>query len=76
MLVIDPDECIDCGLCVPECPVNAIFADVDVPVDQQQFIKLNEELAKEWPVINEQKDPPDDATKWEGKSGKLELLER
>ncbi len=76
MLVIDPDECIDCSLCVPECPVDAIFADTDVPEDQQQFIALNEELSKEWPVINEMKGPPEDAAEWNGKPGKLALLER
>jgi ferredoxin len=41
MLYIDPDECIDCGLCEPECPVTAIFADSDVPKDQERFIKIN-----------------------------------
>ncbi len=76
MLVIDPDECIDCSLCVPECPIDAIYADDDVPADQQQFIELNEVLAKQWPVINEMKDPLEDAKEWEGLSGKLESLER
>lgn len=76
MLVIDPDECIDCSLCVPECPVDAIFADADVPDDQQQFFELNEELSKKWPVINTMKDPPEDAAEWEGKPDKLKLLER
>jgi ferredoxin len=46
MLVIDPEECIDCTLCEPECPVDAIYADDDVPEDQKQFIALNAELAK------------------------------
>jgi NAD-dependent dihydropyrimidine dehydrogenase PreA subunit len=41
MLYIDPDECIDCGLCEPECPVTAIFADTDVPKEQSQFIQIN-----------------------------------
>ena len=45
-LVIDPDECIDCTLCVAECPVEAIFAEDDVPADQQQFTALNAELAE------------------------------
>ncbi len=45
MLVIDPDECIDCAVCIPECPVNAIYAEEDVPADQVAFIKLNAELA-------------------------------
>ena len=75
-LVIDPDECIDCTLCVPECPVDAIFADDDVPDDQQEFIALNAELAKEWPVISEQKDAPADADEWNGVENKLQYLER
>lgn len=76
MLVIDPDECIDCTLCEPECPVNAIFSEDDVPSDQTQFLELNAELSKEWPVLNEMKDPPDDAAEWDGKPDKLALLER
>ena len=44
-LVIDPDECIDCAVCIPECPANAIFAEEDLPADQLAFIKLNAELA-------------------------------
>jgi ferredoxin len=75
-LVIDPDECIDCTLCVPECPVNAIFAEDDVPEDQQQFLKINAELAKGWPVITEKKDAPPDAAEWEDKPNKIEHLER
>ena len=76
MLVIDPDECIDCTLCEPECPVEAIMADEDVPEDMQDFIELNAELSKDWPVINEMKSPPDDADEWKDKKGKLEYLER
>ncbi len=49
-LVIDPDECIDCTLCEPECPVEAIFAEDDVPEDQKHYTQLNADLAKEWPV--------------------------
>jgi len=75
-LVIDPDECIDCTLCVPECPVNAIFAEDDVPDDQKQFLQLNAELAKAWPVITEKKEAPADAAEWENRPGKLEHLER
>ena len=75
-LVIDPDECIDCTLCVPECPVNAIFAEDDTPEDQLHFLKLNAELAKDWPVITEKKDAPPDAKEWENKPNKLEHLER
>ena len=75
-LVIDPDECIDCTLCEPECPAEAIFAEDDVPDDQQEYIALNAELAKEWPVITEMKDAPEDADEWNGKKGKIDYLER
>ncbi|MFO1436002.1 MAG: ferredoxin FdxA [Gammaproteobacteria bacterium] len=76
MLVIDPDECIDCTLCEPECPVNAICSEDDVPSDQQQFVALNAELAKAWPVINEVKEPPADAEEWKDVKGKLQHLQR
>lgn len=75
-LVIDPDECIDCTLCEPECPAEAIFAEDDVPEDQREFIALNAQLAKDWPVITEMKDAPADAEDWKGKKGKLKYLER
>lgn len=75
-LVIDPDECIDCTLCVPECPVEAIFAEDDVPGDQKQFIGLNAELARQWPAIIERRTPPADADEWRGVAGKLRHLER
>lgn len=76
MLVIDPDECIDCTLCEPECPVEAIMSEDDVPADQQQFIQLNAELSKNWPVINEMKPAPDDADEWKDVKNKLDKLER
>ena len=76
MLVIDPDECIDCTLCVPECPVNAIYAEDDLPSGQEQFTVLNAELAKKWPVLTERKPAPGDAAEWEGKPDKLKYLER
>ena len=44
-LVIDPDECIDCGACIPECPVEAIFADMDVPEEEEEWIERNENEA-------------------------------
>jgi len=75
-LVIDPEECIDCTLCVPECPAEAIFAEDDVPDDMQHFFKLNEELSRQWPVITEQIDPPKDAEQWDGTKNKLEHLEK
>ena len=58
MLVIDPDECIDCTLCEPECPAEAIFSEEELPDGQQAFKALNAELAKKWPVITEKKDRP------------------
>lgn len=75
MLVIDPEECIDCSLCEPECPINAIYAEDDVPEDQREFIRLNAELAPQWPVITEKGEPPADAKDWEDKPNKRELLE-
>lgn len=76
MLVIDPDECIDCTLCEPECPVDAILSEDDVPEDKQHFLELNAELSRDWPVINEMKDPPADADEWKDVPDKLQYLER
>jgi ferredoxin len=75
-LVIDPDECIDCTLCEPECPANAIFAEDELPAGQEMFIKLNAELAKQWPVITEVQSPQSDADDWNGKPDKFKLLEK
>jgi ferredoxin len=75
-LVIDPDECIDCSVCVPECPVEAIYAEDDVPEDQREFIALNAELAKKWPPIVARKEPLPDADQWAGVKGKKALLQR
>ncbi|NIN35199.1 MAG: ferredoxin family protein [Gammaproteobacteria bacterium] len=76
MLVIDPDECIDCTLCEPECPVNAIMSEEDVPDNMKEMVELNAELSREWPVINEMKDPPADADEWKEVPDKLKYLER
>jgi ferredoxin len=75
-LVIDPDECIDCTLCVAECPVEAIFAEDDVPADQQRYVAINADLAKSWPAIIERKDALSDADQWAKVKDKHELLER
>ena len=75
-LVIDPEECIDCALCEPECPAEAIVAEDDIPPGQEAFLELNAELAVGWPVITKRKDPPPDAEEWNGKPGKLAQLER
>ncbi len=76
ILVIDPDECIDCTLCVAECPVDAIFAEDDVPEDQRDFVQLNAELAKVWPAIIEKKDGPPDADEWTKVKEKRHLLDK
>ncbi len=75
-LTIDPDECIDCAVCVPECPAEAIFAEEDVPGDQQAFIAINAELARTWPVLSKRKAALPDAEDWKGRADKLRLLER
>lgn len=75
-LVIDPDECIDCTLCVAECPVEAIYAEDDVPDSQLQFIALNAELSQEWEPIIEKKDAPADADDWTSVTDKLQHLQR
>jgi ferredoxin len=74
--VIDPDECIDCTLCEPECPVEAIYSEEEIPDGQGNFKELNAELAKKWPVISEKKEAPADAKQWEGVKDKVKLLER
>ena len=74
-LAIDPDECIDCTLCVAECPAEAIFAEDDVPEDQQEFIALNARLAKVWPTITAKKEAFPDADQFNGMKGKLGMLE-
>lgn len=73
-LAINPDECIDCTLCMAECPAEAIFAEDDVPADQQEYIELNARLAKVWPVITARQDPLPDADAMNGATGKRELL--
>ncbi|HLB56929.1 MAG TPA: ferredoxin FdxA [Coxiellaceae bacterium] len=75
MLVIDPDECIDCNLCVPECPIDAIFAEDDLPDNQKEFLDLNKKLAKQWPMITAMKPAPTDADQWKDIPDKLQYLE-
>ncbi|OUD13160.1 ferredoxin FdxA [Thioflexithrix psekupsensis] len=75
-LVIDPEECIDCTLCEPECPAKAIFSEDDLPEEFRDFVALNAELAQQWPVITERKDPLPDAQEWDGVSNKLPHLVR
>jgi len=74
-LAINPDECIDCGVCVPECPADAIVADNDATVDVPFWRDLNKKLSNQWPVITRKKDPLPDADQWNGTPNKINLLE-
>lgn len=75
-LAINPDECIDCSVCVPECPVNAIIGAAEVPADQQHFIELNSRLSRhpDWKRIKQQKEPLPEHAKWAEVKDKLALL--
>lgn len=74
-LVINPDECIDCGVCVPECPINAIVPDTDKTIDVIFWTDLNSRLSDKWPSITKRKPAPDDAAEWKDKPNKIDLLE-
>lgn len=74
-LVINPDECIDCALCEPECPVNAIYSEDDLPEKYQEYKDLNARLAEQWPNINVRKAAPADADEWAKVTDKRSLLE-
>ena len=70
MLVIHPDECIDCGVCEPECPAEAIHPDTDD--EAEKFLDINAKFAEEWPNITRKGTPPDDADDWNGKVNKFD----
>lgn len=76
MLVINPDECIDCALCEPECPVDAIKSEDELAVEQEEFIGINAELSQVWPNITEKCEPPTDADQWKEVKQKRHLLEK
>ncbi|WP_027858809.1 ferredoxin FdxA [Marinobacterium jannaschii] len=76
MLVIHPDECIDCALCEPECPADAIIHEDELTDSQQPFYQLNETLAELWPNICERKDALPDADSWNGEADKLKRLRK
>ena len=77
-LAINPDECIDCSVCVPECPVNAIIGASEIAQEQQHFVALNQTLSKElgWKRITQQKPPMSDHAHWAKVKDKFSLLER
>ncbi len=75
MLVIDPETCIDCGLCPPECPVSAIFSEEDLPPKWAAFVEINKKYSPAWPVIDAQKGhlpTADAAAKEENKIGQID----
>jgi ferredoxin len=73
-LVIDPEECIRCGLCEPECPVSAIFDEEELPEQWSEYRELNARLAAQWPVITVRKDALPDAEEWKSVSSKRDQL--
>ncbi len=73
-LVINPDECVDCDLCVAECPADAIFSEEKLPENLHHFLDMNARLAKIWPNINRMGIQPADRDEWNGKPHKLTLL--
>lgn len=75
-LIIDPTECIDCAVCVPECPVNAIYSEEDVPKDQIDFIQINRDLSLLWPTITKKIAPLPDADEWSPVKDKRQFLDR
>ena len=70
MLMIHPDECIDCGVCEPECPADAIKADTEKGLEA--WLELNAQYAKTWPNITIKREGPADGKEWDGVAGKLE----
>ncbi|MFA7439547.1 MAG: ferredoxin FdxA [Sphingomonadaceae bacterium] len=71
-LVINPSECIDCGVCEPECPAEAILPDTEPNLES--WIELNAKYSAEWPNITSKGESPTDAADWDGKPDKLPLL--
>lgn len=74
MLAINPNDCIDCGLCEPACPENAIFADTELPEHELEAPVINARLAAAWPVIYKSKPPLPNAERWQGVLDKWPLL--
>jgi ferredoxin len=76
MLVINPDECIDCALCEPECPIDAIFSEDELPEHQTEFLMLNKDLSNSWRNIVESKQPLPDAEQWKHTANKRQFLKQ
>lgn len=74
MLVINPDDCIDCGACIPECPVDAIFIDDELPPEQADYAEINRQLSLQYPVLEESIEPHPEADKYKLITGKKHLI--
>jgi len=74
-LVIDPDDCIDCGACVDPCPVNAIYRVEDLPAKWSHYIELNQRFAREWPELTQMREPLPTAEEFAGVGDKEALLD-
>ena len=70
MLVINPAECIDCGVCEPECPTDAIVS--DAAAGAEHWLEINRRYAQLWPSVTRKQRPPSDADQWKGISGKFD----
>jgi ferredoxin len=74
-LVIDPETCIDCGLCVPECPTKAIFPEDELPDKWSEYVEINVKYTADWPVIDAQKEALPEADEFKDVEDKHELLD-
>jgi ferredoxin len=74
MLVIHPDQCIDCGVCEPECPAEAILP--DTKAGAEAWVEHNREYAEKWPNVTKKGTPPDDADDWRGKPDKMQFFSK
>jgi ferredoxin len=75
-LVIDPDRCVDCGLCEIECPVSAIMSESELPKEKLHYLALNQELSVAWPRITQKKEALPDAGEWASRTDKMIHLAR
>ena len=73
-IVINPEECIDCGLCEPACPVKAIYAEDELPPDQIPFVEINDNLSRKWPNLTQKKDAMPEAEKYAEIKNKIGML--
>lgn len=74
-LVIDPEECIDCALCEPACPIGAIFSEDELPQEQKLYLDINRKFSRKWPSITIPHAAMEEHEKWDGVSNKLQYLQ-